>query len=322
MKTSNKLLITVIGVFFIGAIVFAAILKINAAKAANWNILHVTYAKNVVGKGAIATQTYKVGAFKGVRIDVSSNIEIKDGKPNVVIRADKTLLPFIRAYVTDGKLQINSADDVALVPTKKIHIIITCDLKNLNAITLEGNNVLRVDSLKSKSLTLVCNGQSSCYLSGRVEKAKLNLSGAGLLIAKNLAVKDLDLDLSGCGKAYVTGSHNVAISIEGAGAVKYVGNPEKKAETVTLDVAGSGEALLSGKVKNFSVTVSGSGSVDAHKLHADNVKTKVTGSGDVILSALKSLNVTVYGSGAVKYYGKPKKLNPQIYGSGSLVALP
>ena len=49
---------------------------------------------------------------------------------------------------------------------------------------------------------------------------------------------------------------------------------------------------------------------------AENVEAQVSGSGDIMVNARKSLKATVSGSGDIVYKGNPEKQDFKIHGSG------
>lgn len=91
-----------------------------------------------------------------------------------------------------------------------------------------------------------------------------------------------------------------------------------KANSVSAALAGSGDINIEGTTQRLAATVAGSGDLRASKLKAEQVKVEVAGSGDATVSASKSLDASVAGSGDVKYIGNPETRNVNIVGSGSI----
>lgn len=84
-----------------------------------------------------------------------------------------------------------------------------------------------------------------------------------------------------------------------------------------LSVAGSGSAELNGKLDDLTVTVTGSGEVDADDVEATSANATVTGSGTVDLNVVKNLVAAITGSGTIRYHGSPS-VQKAITGSGSV----
>lgn len=90
-------------------------------------------------------------------------------------------------------------------------------------------------------------------------------------------------------------------------------------EKFTLESNGSADLKLEGSVKELRVEISGSGRVDARELKAESVVLEVSGSGDAQVFASRRLEVDISGSGKVEYYGGAPEVVQNISGSGEIV---
>ena len=125
----------------------------------------------------------------------------------------------------------------------------------------------------------------------------LSLSGSGDVVSKT-TLKSNDFDVS------IAGSGDIDITIE--------------AQEVDASLSGSGDITISGKTTVLDVQVAGSGDVRAFDLEADDVDVKVSGSADVKVTANRSLNARVSGSGDIMYRGNATKVNSKASGSGDI----
>src|SRR4051794_514739 len=89
------------------------------------------------------------------------------------------------------------------------------------------------------------------------------------------------------------------------------------ADAFEASADGSGELRLSGATGRLTVVADGSGGARADRLAARDAKVKVGGSGSVDVNAGDRLDVTVDGSGDVRYRGNPT-LTQHIGGSGGI----
>jgi len=87
-------------------------------------------------------------------------------------------------------------------------------------------------------------------------------------------------------------------------------------ESLTVALPGSGMLTGSGAVKRLDVTVSGSGVVQFTRLVANDAKAVVSGSGSILITATKSLDASVPGSGAIIYNGSPQSVTKSVTGTG------
>jgi len=76
----------------------------------------------------------------------------------------------------------------------------------------------------------------------------------------------------------------------------------------TLRVSGSGalQAHLAGRVEEERVSISGAGSYRADRLHAGDATVSVSGVGNVLLHAERTLRASISGAGVIEYVGDPK----------------
>jgi hypothetical protein len=106
-----------------------------------------------------------------------------------------------------------------------------------------------------------------------------------------------------------------ALTLTGSGNIVVNG-----IETESLEVAlpGSGMLTASGTATRLDVTVSGSGTVQFTRLVASDVRGVVSGSGSIFITATKSLDASVSGSGAILYAGNPQDVTKSVTGTGAI----
>lgn len=109
--------------------------------------------------------------------------------------------------------------------------------------------------------------------------------------------------------ARITGSGN--INIEGIDA-----------DSVELEVAGSGDITATGSAERVEVSLSGSGNILGGELEARTANVSINGSGDITVYASESLDATIRGSGNVGYRGNPAHVDESIPGSGAVKPVP
>lgn len=90
------------------------------------------------------------------------------------------------------------------------------------------------------------------------------------------------------------------------------------ADDLALVLAGSGDVTVSGKAKQLSIQVLGSGDVNAGKLAASHLKVDVFGSGDVTARAVDYAHVHVMGTGDVTVKGNPAERVQEAHGTGKI----
>lgn len=102
------------------------------------------------------------------------------------------------------------------------------------------------------------------------------------------------------------------IRAAGGGTIQATG---LSTESLTVDNAGSTDIELSGEAGSLSVTLNGSGNLDAAQLHAGRVTAELNGSGDAVVAASERLAAELSGSGNLEYLGDPE-VTQRAAGSG------
>ena len=89
-------------------------------------------------------------------------------------------------------------------------------------------------------------------------------------------------------------------------------------DSFELKISGSGDVNATGSAKQVKIGIAGSGNADLAALVADDVHVRIAGSGDASVTANKSLDVSVAGSGDVRYGGDATQVKFTTAGSGSI----
>ena len=171
--------------------------------------------------------------FNAVDIGGANNVIIKSGaKPQVVIKTDQNLLPYIKTFVTNNVLYVHPA--TSLLPSEKILLTITA--KDLQGISLSGANQLSAKDIKTKQFRVDISGAGKCDLTGKTENLQINISGMGKVFAKDLIAQNVAIGISGDGKVITHATQSINARISGSGKIGYYGTPTQ----VTQRISGSG----------------------------------------------------------------------------------
>ena len=108
-----------------------------------------------------------------------------------------------------------------------------------------------------------------------------------------------------------------ALTLTGSGVIAVTGI---EAESLTVRLPGSGVLRATGAATKLDVTLDGSGDAQLEQLIAGDVRAAVSGSGRIVLTATKSLDASVPGSGAIMYSGDPREVTKSITGSGAIIS--
>lgn len=105
------------------------------------------------------------------------------------------------------------------------------------------------------------------------------------------------------------------LEIAGAGRVTY---QELRQAELSVDISGSGEAVLGGQVGRLEVEVSGAGDISAYALTAETARLSVSGVGSVQATVTDSVRARVSGSGKIKIAGNPEQRDTGTSGVGKI----
>lgn len=86
--------------------------------------------------------------------------------------------------------------------------------------------------------------------------------------------------------------------------------------TLSIEVSGHGLATVSGQASQADFQITGTGNINAWKLHADKVNARITGSGNLFTFAKQAVDASITGSGVIHVVGSPEVRDVKRVGSG------
>ena len=118
----------------------------------------------------------------------------------------------------------------------------------------------------------------------------------------------------------------IMVNVDNLESIKINGSSDAhisniKADNFVAEINGSGDIILQGNVKKLAAEIHGSGDIDAKNLIAEKAKASIYGSGDIIVNTTQKIDINIYGSGTVEYYGNPQEIEQSFSGSGKIKAM-
>ena len=185
--------------------------------------------RGIRGNGDIKTEQRPVTAFTRVDAGGFYEIEWHPGPPSFSLTTDENLISHVKTSVEGNQLKIETQDSIA--PSHGVKVAITSP--SLDGATLSGAVKLNADRLSGATFGLETSGAAKVTLTGKVNRLLASLTGASKLEATNLAADDVELSVTGAGKADVSASNLLRAAITGAGKVSYTGHPKSVEKKIT-----------------------------------------------------------------------------------------
>jgi len=188
----------------------------------------------VEGSGKEKTEVRGIAAFTEITIDGIFEVTIDfKKKSSLVIRGDDNILPFISTEVKDQTLTIRT--NRSLCPQG--NLVVQISTEHLDRLTADGADDITILNMNNREFTLAVNGASDFRASGETGKFSVKIDGAGTVLAENLHAEETEILVDGAGEAIVHASRKLTAEINGAGDIRYYGNPQE----VTKRINGVGE---------------------------------------------------------------------------------
>jgi len=183
------------------------------------------------GNGHVITESRPVPDFTSVEAEGMFIMTWSKGPPGLSIRTDSNLLDHIETDVRGTKLRLHMRGQ--LRPTREISVTLTSPA--LSATRLTGATRFTATNVTGKGFYLEGSGATRVTVDGTVSELMATMSGASRLESESLQAENVELSITGAGKADVAASKVLKVAISGAGKVTYTGSP-----TVERHTSGAG----------------------------------------------------------------------------------
>jgi hypothetical protein len=185
--------------------------------------------RGVRGNGTIRTEQRPVGPFTRIEAGGFYDIQWQPGPPSFSLTTDENLLSHIETRMNGSVLKIETHGQIA--PTHGVTVVITSP--SLTGAELSGALKLKATQLSGDRFALDTSGATKVALAGRANRLIASLTGASKLNAETLQTQDVEISVTGAGKADVNATNSLRAAITGAGRVSYGGNPKSVEKKIT-----------------------------------------------------------------------------------------
>lgn len=200
-------------------------------------------AGSVVGSGRLTSRLISLSGVNSVTVGAGFAVRLNIGGPEQAkITMDDNLIDRVQATVTGDQLSlgltpgvgVRNATMTAEITVGRLDRLATSGASRVLLVsapagpalnlTATGNSAvtgpIRVDRLQAAA-----SGAATLALSGLAGQVDLSGTGTSRLLLADLAVRNLDVDLSGTSHATVTVSDTLAAETSGASELRYRGTP-------------------------------------------------------------------------------------------------
>jgi hypothetical protein len=174
-----------------------------------------------------------------VVINVPATIRYRRGTGDQIeMSGDPQMLANIK--VEDGKIRLDCSLRRGF-PRQQLHI--TLPGRDFRRFELNGAGEMFLDDLDQDDLQISMAGAGEVHASGKTSTFKLVMIGAGDADAGKLAVRDIDISITGAGSAEVAPQNDADVMIIGAGSVRLMTEPKN----LHTNIIGAGDITHSGR---------------------------------------------------------------------------
>ena len=198
----------------------------------------------------------KLPAFNAIVVNSVMDVVLKQDTENSISVSGENIQD-LKYEITDNVLYLKgkAGEDVSINFTKlnRIELLSNCDVKSVNQINSDKLDVILngaasdVDlNVNVKNLHSVISGAGDIKYAGTASNHYAEIKGAGDVSAYNLTTDSTNIVISGAGDAKINVIKNLTGTINGAGDVKYLKEPETK----NVVINGFGSCKLKGNNKS------------------------------------------------------------------------
>ncbi len=179
-------------------------------------------------RGPVQSETREVGQFGAIDMEGAARLEIEVGpRESVVIEARQRTLERIRTEVRGDTLHITSRTSGWFVGEGRSRATIRITVPALESLSVEGGNDVRLSGIDGGALSIRAEGAAHIKGEGRLEELTVQMSGAGHVNLSRLVANDARVTVDGVGSVYVNPKDTLDATMNGVGAILYVGAPGK-----------------------------------------------------------------------------------------------
>lgn len=239
MKTSNKLILGLLGFFALIALI--ALIYVR--------FFGISKIERITGNNQVTSESRTVGAYESLEIHGDYTVHLVQGPAGITIHGESNLLNTIDTEVKGRRLEIRPASGMIVKANEPLYVVVTHPgIKSIHAlgaskvktengtlsgteIELLGNGAVQFDlNLQYTHCAINLSGSSNVYLSGEGSSLEAELAGACNLDTGDFMCRTARIDAGGAGNVTVHATDTLIAMLHGAVQLYYKGAPLLKTD--------------------------------------------------------------------------------------------
>ena len=213
--------------------------------------------QSVRGSGEVVSRTFEIEDFNALDIRGGYHVVWRQSdNVAVTIEMQENLFEFLQVSVAGETLRVNSTRNFSTSRGNSPRIYVYTpylemvnfygavnasdwDIVQGEKFQIQGAGAINVIlELEVDTIDINLSGAGNLNLSGTADSANIITAGASNVLATQLQIRDVNVELSGAGDIDVAVSDNLSVELFGAGRVRYTGNP-----TIARTILGVGRVV-------------------------------------------------------------------------------
>ncbi len=206
----------------------ALILTTGLLVGCDTNVRHdfgrVTGPNTIVGTGNVISESRTVGGFNGVSLSGAGRLIVdRNGFDSLTITAEENILPHLTSRVSGGLLELGVESGTSINTNREI--LYEVSARTFDELLISGAGDVEVMGLDTRNFRTTVSGAGNITAFGEADTQDVTISGAGRYDAEGVTSRRVSITVSGAGFARLRVSGELDVTISGAGAVEYYGDP-------------------------------------------------------------------------------------------------
>jgi hypothetical protein len=178
--------------------------------------------------GPVTSETREVDDFDSIEMEGAARLEITVGSPeSVAIEAHEEVIQRVRTEVHGDTLRITSKPRDWFISSGRPRVTVRVTVPELDSLKLEGGNDVRLAGLAGGETKIRAEGAAHIKAEGQVDELTVHMAGAGHADLSRLAAEKAKVTVDGVGSVYVYAKESLDATMNGVGAILYVGSPRE-----------------------------------------------------------------------------------------------